>query len=213
MQVEIFSDVICPWCFIGKRRLDYVLDLDIGIDVELTWRPYQLYPQLPKEGIERGAFLRARYGEDADRTKTPSRIARDAEEVGIKFNYGAVERVPNTMNAHRLLGSYDGAAQHDLSEALFQAYFCDGRDVGDNAVLADIASENGADRQATLEYLESDADLRETEAMLVENPSFGVEAVPTYRLGGLYLLPGAQTPDVMMQFIKRAAMKLEANAS
>ena len=213
MQIEIFSDVICPWCFIGKRRLDYVLDLDVGVDVEISWRPYQLYPQLPKEGIERGAFLRARYGEDADRTKTPSRIARDAEEVGIEFNYGAVERVPNTLNAHRLLGSVAGQAQHDLSEALFKAYFCDGRDVGDNAVLAEIAAENGADRQSTFDYLESDADVRDVEAQLVENPSFGIEAVPTYRLGGLFLLPGAQTPDVMMQFIRRAAMKLEANAS
>ena len=213
MQIEIFSDVVCPWCFIGKRRLDYVLDLDIGIDVELTWRPYQLYPRLPAQGIERGEFLRAQYGDHADRTKTPSRIAHDAEEVGIRFDYAAIERVPNTLNAHRLIGSYEGQAQHDLSEALFQAYFCDGRDVGDIGVLADIAVENGADRDATLAFLDGDGGRAETEAMLADNPSHGVEAVPTYRLGGLYLLPGAQTPDVMVQFIRRAAMKLEANAS
>ena len=99
----MFSDVICPWCFIGKRRLDAVIEQGRVGEIELEWRPYQLYPNLPSGGMARVDFLRARYGESADASRTPERIRLEAEEVGITFDYAAVDRVPNTLSAHRLL--------------------------------------------------------------------------------------------------------------
>ena len=211
MLIEIYSDVICPWCFIGKQRLDTVLATDVGEDVDLVWRPYQLYPNLPDEGIDRGDFLRAQYGDQADRTKTPSRIQADARQVGIEFNYAAIQKVPNTMAAHRLLYyAEDQGVQHELAERLFRLYFCEGFDVGDKQVLIDAAVAQGLEADAVSRYLDSDAGLEETVAQIREGMQIGVAGVPCYRLGGTFLLPGAQTLDTMVQFIERAKLRLAA---
>lgn len=211
MLIEIYSDVICPWCFIGKQRLDTVLATDVGEDVDLVWRPYQLYPNLPDEGIDRGDFLRAQYGDQADRTKTPSRIQADARQVGIEFNYAAIQKVPNTMAAHRLLYyAEDQGVQHELAERLFRLYFCEGFDVGDKQVLIDAAVAQGLEADAVSRYLDSDAGLDETVAQIREGMQIGVAGVPCYRLGGTFLLPGAQTLDTMVQFIERAKLRLAA---
>ena len=216
MLIEIYSDVICPWCFIGKQRLDAVLATDVGDDIELAWRPYQLYPNLPAGGIDRGEFLRAQYGDRADRTKTPSQIRVDAEQVGIVFDYAAIERVPDTLAAHRLLRYAEveetpQGSQHALAERLFRMYFCEGRDVGRIDVLVEAAGDVGLQMEAVRGYLESESGTAQTLADIQEGMGLGVAGVPCYRLGKMFMLPGAQLADTMVQFIERAKSRLAAS--
>ena len=205
MQIEIFSDVVCPWCYIGKKRLDAVLDTPVGEGVSLRWRPYQLYPNMPRDGMDRARYLEARYGADADRARVPERIAREAEEVGLAFDFAAIEKMPNTFQAHRLLEFAElHGVQHELAEVLFDYYFCSGRDVGDAEVLAEASCGVGLDVAAVSEHLagtDGAGGVREQLARAVE---VGVSGVPCYLLAGRFALPGAQTPEVMAQFIERA---------
>lgn len=209
LDIEIFSDVICPWCFIGKKRLDKALATAVGEGVRLRWRPYQLYPQMPVEGLDRAAYLERRYGPNADRARMPERIAQEASAEGVRLRYDLIERTPNTLLAHRLLElGYAEGCQHQLSEALFQAYFCLGRDVGDAETLVSIACETGIAEQRAREYLASDAGLDEVKTQLARAMDVGVSGVPGYYLANGFLLPGAQTADTMAQIINRVKTKL-----
>ena len=205
MEIEIFSDVVCPWCYIGKRRLDAVLDTPIGDGVTLRWRPYQLYPNLPAEGMDRARYLKARYGDDTDRARVPRRIEAEAEAVGLAFDFAAIGRMPNTFQAHRLL-EFAGSqgAQHELAEALFADYFCNGKDVGDTQVLAETAEAVGLDGAQAHAYLAGTDGADAVRAQLARAAETGVSGVPCYLLAGRFALPGAQTPEVMAQFIERA---------
>ena len=124
MKLEIFSDIVCPWCFIMKCQLDEALDELGAIQCEVRWRPYQLYPGLPAEGLDRADHLRGRYGDEVDAARVPEGIQRAAAEVGLSFDYVAMKRVPNTFDAHRLMDfAYDAGCQHALAETLFEYYF------------------------------------------------------------------------------------------
>ena len=209
LKIEIFSDVICPWCFIGKRRLDSVLKNGGVGEIELEWKPYQLYPHLPAAGIARRAFLRARYGESQDDGRTPERIRIEAEEVGIRFDYASIDRVPNTLSAHRLLAmAGETGHQHALAETLFRAYFCDGSDIGAITTLAECAATVGMNSSTVKDFLDSDEGVDATLRDIARAADVGVVGVPCYRLGDAFLLPGAQMPDVMIQFIDRAKKRL-----
>ncbi|MCY4013512.1 MAG: DsbA family oxidoreductase [Gammaproteobacteria bacterium] len=155
MLIEIYSDVICPWCYVGKRRLDKALTAPACDDVDVVWRPFQLYPNLPSSGMDRDEYLARRYGEKADRARAPRQIVEEGEDAGIAFDYGAIGRMPNTLTAHRLLDYAErrsGAdVQHELAEVLFRYYFCEGRDVGDVDTLCEAASSRfGCPRGASL---------------------------------------------------------------
>ena len=209
LSIEIFSDVVCPWCFIGKRRLDQVLATDVGEDIELRWRPYQLYPNIAAEGVDRGEYLKRRYGDDADRARVPVRISEEAQAEGIELRFDLIERTPNTLLAHRLLEfAYDHGLQHVLSEALFEAYFCQGRDVGDVDALAEIAGEVGLPSLDAKAFLLSDAARDEVHAQLQRAPDLGISGVPGYFLAGSFLLPGAQSVETMSQIISRVKAKV-----
>ncbi len=219
MLIEIFSDVICPWCYIGKRRLDMVMRTEVGKDVELAWRPYQLYPNIPAGGLLREDVLRARHpeaeGEDLDtlKRKVPSRIRAEAEGLGIEFDFAAMETVPNTRLAHRLLMFVEDvigsrALQHDLAEELFSLHFCHGRDVGDAGVLVEASERLGLDGAEVRDHLAGDAGTAALDRELARAVDVGVSGVPGFFLGGRFLLPGAQTPDVIGQFISRAKERL-----
>ena len=212
LNIEIFSDVICPWCFIGKRRLDRVLDGPLGDDVAVRWRPYQLYPNLPDEGLDRTEALARRYGPNPDLGRVPERIAIEAEQEGIALRYDLMTRTPNTLLAHRLLEfAYDAGRQHDLAEALFVAYFCDGVDVGDREALVAVAQAVGLDVDAAKTYLDGGRGLDEVREQLARAPDVGISGVPGYYLADSFLLPGAQTSEVMGQIIDRVKKKLAEN--
>ena len=205
MEIEIFSDVVCPWCYIGKKRLDAVLSTAAGTGVSLRWRPYQLYPNMPTEGMDRARYLQARYGTDADRARVPPRILAEAEEVGLTFDFAAIQKMPNTFQAHRLLEfAAPHGAQHQLAELLFESYFCAGRDVGDREVLAETAEAVGLDGALARAYLAGSEGADAVREQLGRAAELGISGVPCYLLAGRFALPGAQTPEVMVQFIERA---------
>ena len=182
IQIEIFSDVVCPWCFIGKRRLDKALTAFDPDAFDLRWRPYQLYPQLPPEGIDRETLLRRRYGDDADTARVPQRIDEEARGEGIELRFDLMERTPNTLLAHRLLEhAHDLGVQHELAEALFLAYFCEGVDVGEIDALVSLAARVGMDADAARAYLESDAGLEEVRTQLARAQELGISGVPGRR--------------------------------
>ena len=209
LEIEIFSDVICPWCFIGKRRLDRALTGPLGEGISLRWRPYLLYPNVPEEGVNRAALLRQRYGEDADTARVPQRILDEAKDEGIALRYDLIETTPNTRLAHCLLEyAHTQGLQHELAEALFLAYFCHGRDVGDAATLVAIAGETGLSREGAEQYLVEGFGMNEVSAQLARAPELGISGVPGYFLASSFLLPGAQTSDVMGQIIGRVKEKL-----
>lgn len=214
MLIEIYSDVICPWCFIGKRRLDAALATSAGQGVEVAWRPYPLYPNLPANGMDRGEYLKRRYGESAGRAEAPRRIIEEGSDAGIAFNYAAIARMPNTLAAHRLLeDAAEGGHQHTLAETLFRFYFCDGRDVGDLSTLCEAAGESGMDAAKARELLASNRGEITVRRRIGQAFERGVAGVPCYLLGGGFMLPGAQSSDTMAQFIQRAKAKLAEGAA
>ena len=209
MEIEIFSDVVCPWCYIGKRRLDAVLQTPVGDGVTLRWRPYQLRPGLPAEGVDRAEHLRARYGADADPGHVPQRLAAEAEDAGLTFDFAAMERMPNTLQAHRLMElAWDEGVQHQLAEVLFEAYFRTGKDIGHRGTLIEAAEQSGIDGLKAGKYLDGDAGASQVREQLQRAEELGVSGVPSYLLAGRFTLPGAQTPEVMGQFIERAKTRL-----
>jgi predicted DsbA family dithiol-disulfide isomerase len=208
MDIEVFSDLICPWCFIGKRRLDRALAAT-GDEIRVTWRPFQLYPDLPMEGVDRAAFYKARFGAEADSKKIGERIGAEANEAGITLDYSRIDKVPNTLHGHRLVSFFHGdARQHALMDDLFRAYFTEGRNLGDIEVLADIAAGHGEDRDRIRTRLLSDEGARSIRAQVQGAYGSGLTGVPYFVLGGRFGVPGAQSTETMTQLIARAKEKL-----
>lgn len=207
MNIDIYSDVVCPWCYIGKKRLDSVLKSPIGEGLDLVWRPYQLFPQLPAQGLDRRDYLIGRHGAATDPGRIPDRIRAEAVEVGINMDYANIKRMPNTFDAHRLLDSVSGdPRQHDLAETLFRYYFCEGKDLGDHAILEQAATETGIQGAAAL--LAGDAGADQVKAQLSEADQRGITGVPSYLLAGRFTLPGAQTTETIAHFIQQAQRRL-----
>ncbi|MEZ5560402.1 MAG: DsbA family oxidoreductase [Pseudomonadales bacterium] len=213
MLIEIFSDVVCPWCYIGKRRLDAVLESAAGEGVEVAWRPFQLYPQLPPEGMPRAQFMRARFGEGAQPGEIYRRIVEEARGIGLELDFEAIDTAPNTFLAHRLLSWAEGSGrQHELAEVLFQYYFRRGENVGDPVTLARAAAEAGLDAGAAEQFLGGTEGSADVELYLQLGRQIGVTGVPFYLLAGRFAIPGAQSSEVMAQFITRARERLAAEA-
>jgi predicted DsbA family dithiol-disulfide isomerase len=204
-RIDVISDVICPWCFLGKRRLDTAIGLLDGITVEVNWRPFFLDPTIPKEGMSRKAYLESKFG--AERLKTihdPLIAAGQAD--GVPYAFDRITRTPNTMDAHRLIRwSHEGGMQHDVSERLFMAYFSLGLDIGDRVVLAKIAGEAGMDSSEASTQLDSDADVDAVEAEVEHAYRMGVTGVPCFIFAQKQGLMGAQPAKVLADAIGRFA--------
>jgi len=210
LEIDIYSDVVCPWCYIGKRRLDRLIARGEVGDVSVRWRPFQLYPGLPPEGVNRAEFLGAR-----GRTGAREQLASEAGQIGIEMRFERIERLPNTLAAHRLLylaGSrYNGRLQHNLAEDLFSAYFCEGKDVGDPDELVQRAAAVGIPAALAAQYLASTEDRDVVQREIEQARAAGISGVPCFMLGGVFALPGAQAEDTLAQVIERARSRL-ANA-
>lgn len=213
MQIEIFSDVVCPWCFIGKRRLDRILDSDLGTGLEVAWRAYQLYPDLPAQGIPRAQFMQARFGTDAAPADIYQRVLAEAATEGLDLAFERIETAPNTLDAHRLLSwAEPSGRQHELAEVLFRSYFQEGRNIGDEQELVRAAERAGLDGTAAARMLAGRDELDKVRAELSLAQSAGVTGVPFFVLGGRFAIPGAQPADVMEQLIVRAREQLAESA-
>lgn len=203
IRIDIVSDVVCPWCYIGKRRLERALAAEPPGAVEVGWRPFQLNPEMPPEGMSRKDYLRAKFG-DADGGDRYRHVIAAGLEEGIPFAFDRMERTPNTVRAHRLNRFAERAGRQDaVVEALFLAYFAQARDVGDADVLVDVAAGCGLDAAAVRAYLLSDEDaetIREEDAYARK---IGINGVPCFVVDRKFMVSGAQPPEVFAQVFRR----------
>ena len=205
ISIDVISDVICPWCFLGKRRLDKAIGLLDGITVEVNWRPFFLDPTIPAEGMSRRTYLENKFG--ADRLKTiHDPILAAAKADGVPYAFDKITRTPNTMDAHRLIRwSHVGGKQHDVTERLFMAYFNDGLDIGDRAVLVKIAGEAGMDQSEVSTKLENGTDIDAVNAEVERAYRMGVTGVPCFIFAQKQGLMGAQPAEVLADAIGKLA--------
>jgi predicted DsbA family dithiol-disulfide isomerase len=196
IRIDIISDVVCPWCFIGKRRLEKALSLRPEVEPEIVWRPFQLNPDMPEEGMARADYMAAKFGDRAHSRRIHQTIADAGASVGIAFAFDRILRSPNTLKAHRLIRH---ATRRGLGHAtvtrLFESYFLEGRDIGDIETLATIAGEAGLDATAAAAYLASDAERDDVVSEDRNARRLGVNAVPCYIFDGQYAISGAQEPE------------------
>jgi len=199
LVIDVVSDVICPWCYIGKRRLERAVEMAAERhSFTVAWRPFQLNPGMPAEGMERAAYLAAKFG-DASGGDSYKRIEAQGAELGIPFRFDRIRRTPNTLDAHRLIRFGQRAGrQQEIVEALFEAYFTAGLDLGDHASLIEIAEGAGCDPRAVEPYLASDEDRA---AVIADDQSarrMGIDGVPSFIFNRALLLPGAADPEMLL---------------
>lgn len=212
LSIEIISDAICPWCWVAKRRLDRALaSLAPEITADITWRPFELNPDMPKVGLDRRAYRSRKFGSWEQSQALDAQVAAAAKPDGLDFRHDRMERTPNTIDAHRLiwLAGREGV-QDAVVEGLFAAYFRDGRDVGDAAVLADVGTEAGLDRARVVTMLASDEGLAEVNAELDRAARLRVSGVPTVLVDGVALFSGALRSELMEAHLRRAAGHVES---
>jgi predicted DsbA family dithiol-disulfide isomerase len=203
IRIDIVSDVICPWCYIGKRRLERALAAEPPGSFEVGWRPFQLNPEMPAEGMSRKDYLRAKFGESDGGDRYRHVIAAGLEE-GIPFAFDRMQRTPNTVRAHRLNRFAERAGKQDaVVEALFLAYFVKALDVGDVDVLVDVAAGCGLDAAWVRDYLVSEED----DALIREEDAFarkiGIHGVPCFVVDRKFMVSGAQPPETFAQVFQR----------
>ncbi len=205
ISVEVVSDVICPWCFLGKRRLEKAIGLLEDVKVEVNWRPFFLDPTIPAEGMSRRAYLENKFG--AERLKTLHEpILAAGKEDGVSYAFDKITRTPNTMDAHRLIRwSHVDGKQPDVVERLFMGYFNGGLDIGDRTVLAKIAGEAGMDASEISRKLESDTDIDAVTAEVERAYRMGVSGVPCFIFAQKQGLMGAQPAEVLADAMGRLA--------
>lgn len=204
MEIDIVSDVICPWCFIGKRRLEAALERWDGGAARIVWRPFQLNPDMPREGMERSAYLRAKFG-DADPEARFAEVAAVGAEAGIDFAFDRIRRTPSTLQAHRLIRWSAGLdAQDRMVEALFAAYFLQGEDIGDDATLIRIAHGAGFDPGAVGAYLAGEADVEQIRSEDAFARQIGISGVPCFIVDRAYALSGAQPVAAFLEVFEVA---------
>jgi predicted DsbA family dithiol-disulfide isomerase len=207
ITLDVVSDVVCPWCFIGKRRMEKALEAFPGAaGVQVRWRPFQLNPGLPQEGVERRPLHLAKFGGEANLKAAYARVAAVGEEEGIPFAQDKIQKQPNTANAHRLLGwAYPSGKQSDLAESLFRAFFCEGLDIGDRRVLAERAGRMGMDAGRALSFLNGGEGIEELKDEEAAYRRMGIRAVPTFILNNRLMLTGAEAPEVILGALEEAA--------
>jgi predicted DsbA family dithiol-disulfide isomerase len=205
MQIDVISDTVCPWCFIGKRRLHKAMALRPDIAFDVKWRPYQLDTQVPRGGMDRQAYMRAKFGDDPKRiVEMYKLIAAEGAKDGIEFDFASIQRRPNTLDSHRLIRWAEAAGvQDDVVERLFIAYFENAEDIGDIRVLADIADMCGMDGVEVAQMLESDTDLNLVEREDQIAREMGVTGVPAMIFGNRLAVSGAREPEVLVSVIDR----------
>ena len=208
VQIDIVSDAVCPWCYIGKRNLEAALADLPGVQAEIHWRPYQLDATIPDGGLDRRAYLERKFG--ARVSEIYGRVSEAGAAAGIPFAFEAIARSPNTLDAHRLIRwSHSAGAQDAVVERLFRDFFIEGKDIGDRAVLVDAARACGMDGDVVAKLLDSDADKEDVRGEIASAQDLGVTGVPFFILNGKFALPGAQPPDVLKRAIDRTILRAQ----
>ena len=208
LTIDVISDVICPWCFIGKRRLEKALG---GRPATVRWHPFQLNPDMPREGIDRKEYRIRKFGSWERSLELDAQVAAAGRGEGIAFDFDRMARTPNTLDAHRIIWlAGERGVQDAVVEALFLAYFTDGRDLSDRATLAEVAAGAGLDRDEVVELLEGDKGLDVVRAGEEQARRIGVSGVPFFVVNGKVALSGAQPPEMFLQAFEQAGETIAA---
>ena len=206
MEIDIIFDTVCPWCFIGKKRLEYALASRPQFTVKPNWKPFLLNPDMPTEGIDRTAYMIKKFGSEARINHIYGAIGEAGQSVEIDFAFERINKTPNSVNSHRLVrfaGQHGRAA--DVVETLFVEYFLNGRDIGDIGVLVDIGVSHGLDTDDLRDYLESTEDVRLIYDQNIHAHRLGINGVPSYAFNEKFLISGAQDPMVLARMLDVAA--------
>ena len=207
VKIDIVSDVVCPWCYLGKARLEAALRDLPDIEADVHWRPYMLDPSIPRSGVDRKAYMEAKFGTGPGLGEAHARLEALGGVVGINYNFGAVKVSPNTMNAHRLIrwaAQAGPGIQNKAVDWLFRAYFEEGKDIGAADVLTDIARESGMDPAIVETLLPTDAEEAGVIGEIAQAKQLGVTGVPCFIINQKYAVSGAQTPDILADAIRNA---------
>ncbi len=197
MQIEIVSDTICPWCYIGKRKFERALETRADLAVEISWRPFQLNPHMPAGGMDRDAYLATKFGDETRAGQIYQAVTEAGRAVGIDFRFDLIRRTPSTLDSHRLIRwARSAGMQNELVEIMFRRYFLDGADIGDHRVLADVAREVGMDADLVADLLTRDADLELIRREDGQARQMGISGVPCFIIDRKYAISGAQDPPV-----------------
>lgn len=211
IKLDIISDPICPWCYIGKAHLDRALTKSPDHPFEIEWHPFQLNPDMPAGGMDRREYLETKFGGKENAVRVYGNIADAAEAAGLEIDFAAIKRTPNTLDAHRMIhwAGLEGR-QTAMVSKLFKAYFVEGLDIGDAEVLLDLAEAVGMDRATCARLLEGDADRDDISGRDSHARERGVTGVPTHILANQHVLPGAQQPELWAQVIDDIKAQLSA---
>ncbi len=205
MQLDIISDPVCPWCYVGKKRMEIAIAARPEMQIDLAYRVFQLNPDMPREGMDRKEHLRQKFGESKGPSPVIDALVQAGRELDIEFNFSGIARMPNTLDAHRLIRwSHSAGCQSELVDIIFRRYFTYGDDIGDHSVLLDIAREAGMDTDIIGDLLTRGADIdliREEDATARR---IGIQGVPSYVIANKYLLVGAQEPEILLKALDTA---------
>ena len=210
VRIDVVSDIVCPWCFIGKRRLEKALQLKPEIPVEIHWRPYFLNDWIPREGISREQYLTTKFGSPERYKGIAQRVAAAAKEEGLVYDMDKISRQPNTIDAHRLIrwAEQIGKAT-EMKQRLMDLYFSQGADLTDREVLVRAAADVGLKADDVRAWLAGDKDVVEVEREALAAKETGIDGVPCFILGGVLAISGAQAPEYLAQAIERASGEIE----
>lgn len=202
VRIDFVFDAVCPWCFIGKRRLEHALRLRPGLAVEVRWRPFLLNPDIPPHGVDRTAYLVRKFGSENRVRRLFGAIVDAGQSVEIDFALDRIRRTPNTVNAHRLVrfAATQGRAG-DMVEALFLNYFINGKDIGDLDILASIARHLGLNEGEVASYLRSGSKVEEVYRDNNEAHRLGLNGVPSFVFNGVIAISGAQDPRILARIL------------
>ena len=206
LHIDVVSDVVCPWCYIGKRRLEQAIKLVPHIAVSVNWRPYFLNPWIPREGVDRQTYLEAKFGSAERYSVIAERVAAAAALEGLVYVPDKVGRQPNTLDCHRLiLWSRSVADPGVMKQRLMELYFAEGADLSDPKVLIQAAVDCGMDGDLVRRLLASDADVDRIEGDANSAKEAGIDGVPCFIFGGSAIVTGAQSPEYLANAIERTS--------
>jgi predicted DsbA family dithiol-disulfide isomerase len=205
LTIDVVSDVVCPWCYLGKRRLDEAIRESGDPSITVRWRPFQLDPSIPTAGLDRRAYLMAKFNDEARLQAIHDRLTALGAEVGAAYAFDKIERAPNTLDAHRLIRWAGAEGRQDaVVDRLFRLYFEEGRDIGDHALLVETARECGMDAKLVEAKLAQGEDIEAVQAEIVQAQSIGVTGVPFFIFASRFGVPGAQATEVLSKAIAEA---------
>jgi predicted DsbA family dithiol-disulfide isomerase len=213
VRIDVVSDVVCPWCFIGKHRLEAALKLKPGIPVEVHWRPYFLNDWIPREGISREEYLTTKFGSPERYKGIAQRVSQAASAEGLTYASDKMKRQPNTLDCHRLIRWAEGVGKAaEMKQKLMDLYFTEGADLTDRETLVKAAADVGLDPDQVRAALASDQDVEQIEREAQSAKEAGIEGVPCFIFGGKFAVSGAQAPEYLAEAIERIAQAGEAAA-